>query len=210
MQYIRKYLRHIRNFLYYEIQSFFKSDIPRLRGKFFIFIFNILPAPYCLKHIRNLSLKLSGIKMKINDNYFKGKIFSDAPHNIYLKDGYMNYNVSFEGGGKIIIGKNHKIGPNVTFVTSDHSELQTKNYDIIVGDNVWIGAGAIIIGGAVIGDNVIIGAGSVVPRGKYFCFGKYAGNPARSLKNVNISDENTIPLTLPPPPPPQKQGFCFV
>lgn len=70
-------------------------------------------------------------------------------------------------------------------MTSDHSGLQTKNYDIVVGDNVWIGAGTIIIGGAVIGDNVIIGAGSVVPRGNYFCSKKkptkYAGNPARLL-----------------------------
>lgn len=34
----------------------------------------------------------------------------------------------------------------------------------MIGDNVWIGGGAIIMPGVTIGDNVVIGAGSVVTR----------------------------------------------
>ncbi|WP_321018774.1 DapH/DapD/GlmU-related protein, partial [Eisenbergiella porci] len=34
----------------------------------------------------------------------------------------------------------------------------------ILGNNVWIGGGAIILPGVTIGDNVVIGAGSVVTK----------------------------------------------
>ena len=34
--------------------------------------------------------------------------------------------------------------------------------DVTIGNNVWIGSGAIILGGITIGDNSIIGAGAVV------------------------------------------------
>lgn len=51
-----------------------------------------------------------------------------------------------------------------------------------IGNNVSIGAGAIIIGGIHVGDNVVIGAGSVVvkdiPNNVVV-----AGNPARIIKN---------------------------
>ena len=35
---------------------------------------------------------------------------------------------------------------------------------VVIGDNVWIGGGAIIMPGVTIGDNVVIGAGSVVTK----------------------------------------------
>lgn len=34
----------------------------------------------------------------------------------------------------------------------------------MIGNNVWIGGGAIIMPGVTIGDNVVIGAGSVVTK----------------------------------------------
>ena len=33
-----------------------------------------------------------------------------------------------------------------------------------IGENVWIGAGAVVVPGVTIGDNSVIGAGSVVTR----------------------------------------------
>lgn len=35
---------------------------------------------------------------------------------------------------------------------------------IVVGNNVWIGAGSVILAGVFIGDNTVIGAGSVVTK----------------------------------------------
>ena len=82
--------------------------------------------------------------------------------------------------GKIIIGDNVLIAPNVQIYTAYHpthyldrftiSENETFNFcktqtaPVIIGKNVWIGGGTIILPGVTIGDNTVIGAGSVVTK----------------------------------------------
>lgn len=55
--------------------------------------------------------------------------------------------------------------------------------DVVIGDDVWVGTGALLLGGAVIGDGAIVGARTVVdfevPPG---CV--VAGNPARIVKTA--------------------------
>ena len=41
---------------------------------------------------------------------------------------------------------------------------KTQTAPVIIGNNVWIGGGAIILPGVTIGNNVVIGAGSVVTK----------------------------------------------
>ena len=53
--------------------------------------------------------------------------------------------------------------------------------DIRIGNNVFIGAGVIVLPGAVIGDNVVVAAGSVV-KGELAPGWLYAGQPARKVK----------------------------
>lgn len=66
----------------------------------------------------------------------------------------------------ILFGSNVRIGPNVSIISANHDN---DDYDkhfvarpIEIGNNVWIGANAVILPGVHIGDNVVIGAGSVV------------------------------------------------
>ena len=82
-------------------------------------------------------------------------------------------------------------GP-VTILTHDYSwSVLKKKYGIIygnqrktvIGNNVFIGWGATILGGSHIGDNVIIGANSVVS-GNADSNSVYAGNPARKLMTL--------------------------
>lgn len=90
--------------------------------------------------------------------------------------------------GKISIGHDCLIGPNVQLLAVSHdvnpqSRLEKHNYvdDIIIGNNVWLGGGVIILAGVTIGDNAVIGAGSVVSKNvdeQSF----YAGNPARKIR----------------------------
>ena len=47
---------------------------------------------------------------------------------------------------------------------SDRNKGLEYAYPITIGNNVWIGAGAIILPGVTIGNNVVIGAGSVVTK----------------------------------------------
>lgn len=72
--------------------------------------------------------------------------------------------------GTIKIGNDVKIGPNVMIYDHDHNfrckdEVSSNCYqisDIIIGNNCWIGAGAIILRGTILGDNCVIGAGTVI------------------------------------------------
>ena len=86
-------------------------------------------------------------------------------------------------GPSTIIGENFSIRQNITI---GHSKHKTP----IIGDNVMVGAGAIIIGGVVIGNNVTIGAGSVVTK-SFPDNSIIAGNPAKII-GYNDKGQNSI------------------
>ena len=92
--------------------------------------------------------------------------------------------------GAISIGQDCLIGPNVQLLAVSHAvnptqRLNKENFaaPIIIGNNVWIGAGAIILAGVSIGDNSVIGAGSVVTK-SIASNTVVAGNPAIKLKDI--------------------------
>lgn len=83
------------------------------------------------------------------------------------KHCFFNTNCSITSIDSIRIGDECKIGNNVVFVDHDHdyrnlSDKEFLSSPIIVGDNVWIGAGCIILRGSKIGKNAVIAAGSIV------------------------------------------------
>ena len=88
------------------------------------------------------------------------------------------------------IGDRVRFGPNVTIVASSHpnsSRLKKiTGYNrgaVTIGDDSWIGAGAIILPGITIGKGCIVGAGSVVTR-NVPDYTVVVGNPARVLKKI--------------------------
>jgi len=100
----------------------------------------------------------------------------------------INYQVYINGMGGIKIGNNVSISAGVKIIStgldisSDKKEHQCN--EIIIKDNVWIGAGAIILSGVVIGENSIVGAGSLVNKN----INKneiHAGVPAKLIKIRN-------------------------
>lgn len=108
--------------------------------------------------------------------------YADYGNNIYFGNGCeVNMNCTFLDDNKIIIGDHALIAPNVQIYTAYHPKNQTKRLGkedmaegfsfcktmtapVIIGKNVWIGGGAILLPGVTIGDNVVIGAGSVVTK----------------------------------------------
>jgi maltose O-acetyltransferase len=62
----------------------------------------------------------------------------------------------------------------------------------VLGDNVWLGGGAIVCPGVTIGDDTVVGAGAVVtrdlPAGVVA-----AGVPARVLREIGDADRIEVP-----------------
>ena len=112
---------------------------------------------------------------------------------IILKDNIkLNINVVLNSsiGGKIIIGKNSLIGPNVIMRTANHnferidSKINSQGHNfgnIIIDEDVWIGANSIILGDVKIGKGAIIGAGSLVNK-DVDSYSIVGGVPAKLIK----------------------------
>ena len=83
-----------------------------------------------------------------------------------------------------VIGRNCNLSQNVTIGVP---AVMSKNSYPVIGDNVYIGAGAVILGAVTIGDNSAIGANSVVTHDVPAC-SRVAGAPARILNNRGTAD----------------------
>jgi len=112
-------------------------------------------------------------------------------HIITGRDVYMNFNCCILDVHRVRIGDRVLMGPGVHIYTANHPmDLKTRRSNleygqpVSIGDDVWIGGGAIICPGVTVGNNVVIGAGAVVTSHvDDNCL--VAGNPARFIKKMN-------------------------
>ncbi|MBL8878554.1 MAG: sugar O-acetyltransferase [Phycisphaerales bacterium] len=115
----------------------------------------------------------------------------DYGENIEMGDNvYLNFNCVMLDCAPIRLDRNVMVGPAVQFYAAYHPLSAAERIKgperaapITVGDNVWIGGGAILLPGVTIGENTTIGAGSVVtknvPAGVLA-----AGNPCRVVRQL--------------------------
>ena len=83
---------------------------------------------------------------------------------------FLNSNCIIASHEHISIGTGTRLGPNVLVYDHDYDYRNTdekkrsehKCTPVKIGNNVWIGAGSIILRGTIIGNNSVIGAGSVI------------------------------------------------
>lgn len=127
------------------------------------------------------------------------KIFFGLTNIAIGKDTVINQNfiVSDNYEPLLKIGERVAISPNVTIVCAsapNNSNLANNPYvkdtlivekEVLIGDDVWIGAGAIILPGVVIGNKSIIGAGAVVSK-NVAENSIFAGVPAILKNKINI------------------------
>ncbi|MFH5879206.1 sugar O-acetyltransferase [Arthrobacter sp. NA-172] len=121
----------------------------------------------------------------------KPPIFVD--YGTYITVGartFINYNLTALDVAPITIGEDCQIGPNVQLLTPTHPVEPQARRDrlegaqpITIGDNVWLGGGAIVLPGVSIGDNSVIGAGAVVTR-DIPANSLAVGNPARVIREI--------------------------
>lgn len=108
---------------------------------------------------------------------------------------YANFGLTLVDDTDIFIGDSCMFAPNVILATAGHPvepELRRQVYQynlpIHIGNNVWIGAGAVVLPGVTIGDNTVIGAGSVVTK-DIPANVVAVGNPCRVLREINEHDK---------------------
>ncbi len=118
--------------------------------------------------------------------------YCDYGYNISVGTNvFMNFNCCILDVMKVEIGDNVMLAPYVQIYTATHPlEAKERNSGrefakpVSIGNDVWIGGGAIICPGVTIGNGVVIGAGSVVTRDipdNVFA----AGNPAKIIRTID-------------------------
>lgn len=117
--------------------------------------------------------------------------YCDYGEHILLGDNvFFNFNCVVLDVALVTIGNNVMLGPNVQLYTATHSlDAQHRRSGleagrpITIGDDCWIGGGAIINPGITIGARSVIGAGSVVTKdipADVFA----AGNPCQVIRHL--------------------------
>ena len=103
---------------------------------------------------------------------------------------YANANCVFLDCAPIVVGDHVLLGPAVQLNAATHTlDAETRRrgleyaLPIAVGDDVWIGGGAVVLPGVTIGDRAVIGAGSVVTKDVPPDV-VAAGNPCRPLREL--------------------------
>jgi acetyltransferase-like isoleucine patch superfamily enzyme len=112
----------------------------------------------------------------IGDNVGMSQATIVAMDNVEIKN-----NVKIGGGTRIYSSDFHSLDKHVRRGPEDL--INRKSAPVIIGNDVFIGAGSIILKGVTIGDGAIIGAGSIVTKsipGNEV----WAGNPARFIKKL--------------------------
>lgn len=99
-------------------------------------------------------------------------------------------NLRVTGGTRLSIGANCLISQFCTLVTSNHQTQRDRLIqsmpssaevpEVVLGNDVWIGAGTCVLPGVVVHDGAVIGANSVVT-GDVPAYEIWAGNPARKI-----------------------------
>ncbi|MDQ0029838.1 sugar O-acetyltransferase [Arthrobacter bambusae] len=126
-----------------------------------------------------------------DEAHIKPPLYVD--YGTYLTVGartFINYNLTALDVAPITIGEDCQIGPNVQLLTPTHPVEPQPRRDrleaaepITIGDNVWLGGGAIVLPGVSIGDNSVIGAGAVVTK-DIPANSLAVGNPARVIREI--------------------------
>jgi len=118
-------------------------------------------------------------------------LWVDYGGNITIGAGtFVNYGLTALDVAPITIGRSCQIATHVQLLTPWHPVDPQPRRDgleaaspITIGDNVWIGGGAIVQPGVTIGDNSVVGAGSVVTKDVPPNV-VVVGNPARVIRHL--------------------------
>ncbi len=183
-----------------------KYRLFRVPVKIVVFLVNTIPNTLLEVFIRNYPDRILGGRLRLC--YYKRKFYSCGTENficegtkifspqliqIGSRSSIGRYTELNPGPGKapcLIIGDDTWIGPSCFFRTANHKfddpdtlfiKQGHEEKTIILGNDIYVGAYCIFLGGAEVGDHSVIAAGSVVSTNipPYSIVG---GNPARVIR----------------------------
>lgn len=192
-------LQSILGILGNEIKDWFRAFISVVPGQTGILLRRVW-YKLVLKHGEHLLIG-TGCKFVCSDSIsFCGSTFINDGCYFYAEGGSITVgdrtsfnngvHINASCGGRIVIGAYGLIGPGVLMRTANHKfserdvNIRDQGHepaDIIIGDDCWIGANAVILGGVTIGNGAVIGAGAVVTK-DVPAFGIAVGIPAKVIK----------------------------
>lgn len=175
---MRKIVHYVNLLLYYFVARHLPgSDVPYSMGS---------------KYIRRLFCKRLFKKTGKNINIEHGAFFASG-NDIEIGDNSgmgLNCRVS----GPLKIGANVMMGPDVIIYTQGHNfqntdipmiyQGNTQKREVVIGNDVWIGARVIILPGVTVGKGAILAAGAIVTK-DVEAYTIVGGNPAKIIKSRN-------------------------
>jgi acetyltransferase-like isoleucine patch superfamily enzyme len=144
-----------------------------VREFLFLTLANNLPRLKVCDKLRPLLLKAAGLKIQGRCTIWGPLMIRPlgAAGQIEVGEGsFLNTELRFGvPDARVVIGRRVQIGPRVMFETAGHGleyipgrGRGTFSEDIVIEDEAWIGAGAIITRGVTIGAGAVVAAGAVV------------------------------------------------
>lgn len=122
------------------------------------------------------------------------------PQNVSIGSNvYFNRGAFIIARDQVTIGDDTGIGPSAMIISGNHGyrdgsipyrEQREELAPVVIGRDVWIGAHAVILSGAVLGDGCVVSAGAVVS-GTVAPFAIVGGVPARKFAERRVSNADT-------------------
>ena len=141
--------------------------------------------------VRALLSRLTGRPVAESVTVFP-PFYSEFGQNLTLGEGvFINMGCRFQDTGGISIGDGSLIGHGSTLTTLNHSMDPERRADmepapVVIGRDVWLGAGVTVVPGVTIGDGAVIGAGAVVTK-DVPADTIAAGVPARVIRSTGFT-----------------------
>ena len=157
-----------------------------LLGRFFSFLYRVYNKCICsyqlskIPHGKNCSIRGKG--------QFTGNITLGNDVTIGVDSIFLSTRARINIGNKVLFGPhvyiitgNHQVNQVGAYITDVENKTECCDADVVIEDDCWIGAGAIILKGVTIGRGSVIGAGNVVTKSTV-PYSISAGNPAKQIK----------------------------
>ena len=194
---IERILQHIRYYYHRQVENATLKRLmtPRKLNEI------CLEAPFIVCHPELISIGLGTSILEGARIQVYPELVEKEPRLCIGKNCFFGYRLCILVGADIIIGNDVSIASDVTITSENHGinpedklpymkqHLTVK--PVTIGNNCWIGEGALILPGVTIGDGCIIGGGAVVTK-SVPGYSMAVGNPARIVKQYDFDKHDWI------------------